>query len=42
MLLEQQLCVINLAGLTNRLETHKPISDDPVEQVHNNHGSTLI
>lgn len=42
MLLDQQVCFIKSVGLTNQIETHKHINDDPVERVHYNYGYALI
>lgn len=42
MLLDQQVHLVKLVGVTNRWDTHKRISDDPVERVQNNHGAILI
>jgi hypothetical protein len=42
MLLDQQVCFIKPVGLTNQIETHKHINDDPVERVHYNYGYALI
>ena len=41
-LLDQQVIFFKPYGLIDWLETHKLKSDDPIEQVQNNHESTLI
>jgi hypothetical protein len=42
MSLDQQIHTINSSRFTNRLETHKLVSDNLVKQIQNNHESILV